>query len=457
MAATDALVIGAGISGLVAARALARAGRTVRVLEARDRVGGRLETVDLLGHAADVGGQWLGDRHHRLRALAAELGVTTFPQYAAGARRLERSDGSVRSFRGTIPKVGLFGVADLGVALLRLQRLAARVRPEAPMATPGAAALDAQSLADWLTRHVRTPGARGVLELAIQMIFAAEPRELSLLYTLVYARSGEGLLRLAEIEGGAQERRFAGGAQAIADRLRDGLGGAVILERAVHAVEQRAGDVVAHTAAGAFTAPRAILALPPAMLRKIAFAPALPVARAQLHAQMGMGSVIKCVARYERAFWRQAGQSGEALSLAGPVRATFDASSADGERAALVAFVVGDAARELSRQPEGERRARVLSALARLHGAAAAAPIGYLDKDWLADPWSTGCYAGLLAPGALTGTAAALRAPCGRLHFAGTETAIHHIGYVEGAIEAGERAAAELLAEPAPPAPAQHG
>jgi len=207
--------------------------------------------------------------------------------------------------------------------------------------------------------------------------------------------------------------------------------------------------VVVRTAAGAFRARRAILALPPAMLRKVAFQPALPLARAQLHARMPMGSVIKCVASYERPFWREAGYSGEAFSTAGAVRATFDDCSPSGDHAALVAFVVGDAARQLARRTEAERRAAVLAELARLHGPAAGAPVSYVDKDWTTDEWAGGCYVGVMPPGLLTETAGALRAPHGRLHFAGTETARHHVGYLEGAIEAGERAAAEVLADAA--------
>jgi len=237
MTTSDVIVVGAGLSGLVAARAIARAGRRVRVLEARDRVGGRTLSAAEHGQIIDLGGQWIGDKHERLRALAAELGVETFAQHAAGKKVLDRGDGELRVFKGFLPKIGLFGLADLGLALHRLERLARRVSLDDPLATPGAAELDASSLADWLERRVHTRAARDMLALAAQMIFAAEPRELSFLFFLLYARSGEGLQRLAEIERGAQERRFVTGAQSICARLAGELGDRIALEHATHAIE----------------------------------------------------------------------------------------------------------------------------------------------------------------------------------------------------------------------------
>lgn len=450
MQSSDVVVIGAGLSGLVAARALVAAGRSVTVLEARDRVGGRTLSTTLEGQTIDLGGQWIGDKHERLRALAGELGVETFAQHHRGKKILDRGEGRLRTFSGFLPKIGLLPLLDLGLALSRLERLARRVDLRDPLGTPGAATLDGQSVADWLARRVRTAPARDMLGLATQMILAAEPRDVSLLYFLLYARSSEGLQRLAEIRHGAQERRFVTGAQSIAQRLADRLAPRILLEHPVHALEQDAAGVVVRSVRGTWRTQRVVLALPPALIDRIEIAPALPAARARLHAAMPMGSVIKCIVAYERPFWREAGYSGEAFSTTGLVRATFDDCSPRGDHAALVAFLVGDAAKQASTLPPDERRTRVLDELARLHGAAARAPTAYVDRDWLAEEWSAGCYVGVMPPGLLGETAAALRAPCGRVHFAGTETAVHHLGYLEGAIEAGERVAHELapLVEP---------
>jgi monoamine oxidase len=441
----DVAVVGAGISGLVAARRLSAAGASIAVLEARDRVGGRAESVEVGGQVVDLGGQWLGATHARLAGLADELGVTTFPQHVDGTKVIERQ-GRRATFNGFFPRLPLLDVLELGYRMVRLDRMARRVSLADPSSCRRAGEWDALSLDDWLAGSVRTEGARDLLRLAAQMVFAAEPRDLSFLFFLFYLHAGDGIRRLTESRGGAQDRRFAGGAQEIARRLADPLGSALCLGRPARSVEQDDGGVTLATSTGELAAGRVILALPPAMLDRIAFRPALPAARATLHRDMPGGSILKCVAAYERPFWREAGYSGEAFSTDGAIRAVFDDSSADGNHAALVAFAPGDAARRLGALPAEERRRVVVAELVRHFGDAAARPIAYADKDWSADPWSAGCYTGVAPPGLLTAVGRSLRGPCGRIHFAGTETATHHVGYFEGAVEAGLRAAEEVLA-----------
>ena len=444
--ALDAIVIGAGLAGLTAARRLQAAGKRVLVLEARDRVGGRTYSVDLAGDTIDLGGQWIGPGQDHVRALASELGVRSFPQYFHGKKILELG-GERRTYKGLLPSLPVRALIDLGVAIQRLEWMARSIPLAAPATARKAASWDDMTVAQWLERHVKTPEARKVLELATHAIFAAETRSLSLLYFLFYTRSGRSFTRLAQIPGGAQQERFVGGAQQLSEGLRDRIGAQhVLLDSPVTALSHGPDQVVVRTPRGDYTAHSAVLAVPPALAEGIHFAPALPPERAALHREMPMGSVVKCIVAYERAFWREAGHSGEVVSDREPIGAVFDDSSHDGGHPALLCFVLGDAARRFGALPEPMRRAAIIGHLVRLFGDAAASPRAYVDKDWVADPWSSGCYVGLMAPGLLTRAGEGLRRPVGRLHFAGTETAVRWCGYLDGAIESGERAASEVLA-----------
>jgi monoamine oxidase len=441
----DAIVVGAGLSGLSAARRLERGGADVQVLEARDRVGGRTLTRPLDGEPVDLGGQWVAPTQRRVLALTDELGIERFDQCSRGKKVMELG-GERRTYRGLLPGIGLLPLAELGVTLGRLEWLARRVPLANPLEARRAETWDRISLEDWLRDHVRSPRARSVVRIATNAIFAAEPRDVSFLWFLFYLHSGGGVLHLSSIEGGAQAMRLVGGAQQIAERLSEKLTRPLELNAAVDAIEQGDEDVVVHSTAGTFSARRVILAIPPPLAANISFTPELPQTRVRLHQAVTMGSAIKCIVAYERPFWRERGFSGEAISDGGPVRAVFDDCSADGRFAALLAFVLADEAKQFGGMQPDARRAAVLEHLGRLFGPEAEHPVGYLDHDWSTETWSKGCYVGLMPPGALTEVGRDLRLPRGRIHFAGTETATQWCGYFEGAIEAGERAADEVIA-----------
>jgi monoamine oxidase len=453
----DVVVIGAGLAGLSAADRLRARGRSVTVLEARDRVGGRTHTTTLCDVNVDVGGQWVGPTQDRAYGLIRELGLETYPQYRRGRNLLELG-GALRSYRGWLPRIPVLHLIDLWVATRRIERMARTIDVNAPAATALALRWDTMSVADWIEKHVRTRNARKILELASLAILAAEPRDVSLLHMLFYVRSAGGLSRLAEVEGGAQEERIVGGAQSLSEGLAARLPGQVLLSSPVKAIEQSDSHVIVRAGASgpgagpgaktselrAYQARRVILAIPPALAAGIEYSPALPQGRARLHTSMPMGSMIKCVLAYERPFWRDAGFSGEAVSDQGPVRMVFDACSGGQGPAMLIAFVPGDDARRFSQVDADTRKQAVISSVVRFFGPEAATPMAYIDKDWVSDPWSGGCYAGQMAPGVMTELGAALRQPCGRLHFAGTETATRWAGYMDGAIESGVRAADEI-------------
>ncbi len=440
--APDVVVVGAGLAGLTAARHLQRAGKRVLVLEAQNRVGGRTLSQHLVGEEVDLGAQWIGPKQEHITRLLHELAIQTFPQHSAG-RKVLALGPRVSSYGGTIPTLPPLSLLDLQLAITRLDRMARRVPLERPADAPHAQSWDAMTVEQWLQRHVHTQPAHDVLTAGVRAIFAAEPRELSLLHFLFYLHSGNGLMPLVEIRGGAQQTRILGGAQQIASRLAEPL--KVVLNSPTHAITQHAEGVTVHTQTATYQARRAIVAIPPLLAGKIDYTPTLPQARAALHAQMPMGAVIKCIVAYTRPFWREAGFSGEAVTDGEVVQVLFDDSPHDGSYGALVAFMLGDAARNWSASPVGERAQAVRAELTRLFGAQASTPIAYLDKDWTVEPWSRGCYVGLMPPRLLTQHGEALRAPAGRIHWAGTETATHWNGYMDGAIQSGERAASEIL------------
>ena len=442
----DAVVVGAGLSGLSAARRLVARGRSVVVLEGRDRVGGRTWSPEVGGYPFDLGAQWVGPGQDRVLALIDELGLDTFLQPDRGARLLGLR-GEVRRYPWILPRVSVPGLLEAGYHIGALSLAARRVDRERPWTSPGASDQDRRTVAEYLDRRVRSDDARALLRIATQMIFAAEPEQLSELWFKLYVHAGGNLLKLSEVRRGAQDRKVVGGTQQISVRLADELGDRLRTGAPVHAIEGEDDGIRVRGPWGEVRARRAILALAPAHAASIDVRPALPAARLELHRTMPMGSVLKTVAVYARPFWRDRGLSGEAIRDAGPIRAVFDNAPPAGP-ASLVAFTVGSEVEPTGALDDETRRRTILDGLAELFGPEAREPVAYADKDWSGDPFAAGCYGGLGVPGLLTSCGEALRRPAGRIHFAGTETATRWIGYMDGAIEAGERAADEVHSAP---------
>jgi monoamine oxidase len=444
MTPVDVVIVGAGVAGLTAARLLHRQGVSLVVLEARDRVGGRTLSQRVGREVLDLGGQWIGPTQDRLAALAKELGVETFPQHHQGKKILSWQ-GKQRYFTGDVPWLSTFAMIELLRMRSKFGSLAKTIKPEAPWESPRALELDGMTLETWKQRHLRTRGARLFLDIVTRAVLTSEPRDLSFLYFLSYLRWGQGLDCLISIPNGAQQDRFVGGAQQISERMAGQLGERVRLSTPVFAIEQKADGVVVRTPGEAFEAKRVVVAIPPVLAGRIQYSPALPSARDQLTSRMPMGSVIKYVAVYDRAFWRDAGFSGEAFSDTGVTVTTFDDSSPDGSQPALVSFSDGDVARVWSERTPEERKQAVIAEFVRFFGPAAANPTAFVEKNWLEEPWSRGCYVGVMGPGTMTARGNSLREPCGRIHWAGTETATKWMGYIDGAIESGERVAQEIV------------
>jgi monoamine oxidase len=462
----DVAIVGAGLAGLVAARRLVVAGKRPLVIEARERVGGRLLNEEIGdGKVVEVGGQWIGPTQERLAALAAELGVGTFPTYDEG-RHLIEMNGRIASYSGALTdaRVGLvrelsraispLALADFEQARGRLDRMAREVPLEEPWMAPKAAEWDGQTFATWVGRNARTASARDLFELATEAVWAAEPADVSLLHVLFYTHSGGGFNTLVGTGGGAQQDRFHGGSQRIALLMAEELGAERLrLAAPVRRLEHGPGGVVVHADGpggepGGLTvrARRTIVAIPPTLAGRVAYDPPLPARRDQLTQRMPQGTVIKTMAIYERPFWREEGFSGQATSDTGPARVVFDNSPPDGNPGVLLGFLEGRLARQWGARDAGERREAILAGHARLFGARAARPERFIERVWAEEEWTRGCYGCLMTTGGWTEYGRALRAPIGPIHWAGAETATVWNGYMDGAVQSGERAAAEALA-----------
>lgn len=444
----DVVVVGAGLSGLVAAAELEHAGLSVALLEARERVGGRLLSHDLgEGASIDLGGSFFGTRSTVVAAFSRSLGLRHETVHDTGATLLTTPRGTAR-YSGRLPRVGLAATADIGQAVKRFDWRARQIPEGEPWRARGAAALDRRTFLSWIESNTVTPTGRQFLTLASQALFCAPPTEVSLLHALYYAGSNSGMEYGLAVTDGAQQFRVRGGAQEMALVLARGMRGELRLGAPVDRVEHHVDRVTVHGPGVTAYGRRAVVAVPISLAGRIAYDPPLPVARDQLAQRMPPGTAIKVLVAYDDPFWRRDGLTGHAASIVSGdlLPAVLDATPArPGSPGALTAFVVGEAARRFSRMAAADRRAAVLARLTKLYGREAASPCVYVEQDWSAEPYSRGCYHGVAQCGAYTAYGPALRRPVGALHWAGAETGAHHMGSMGGAIEAGRRAATEIM------------
>jgi monoamine oxidase len=440
----DVVVVGAGLAGLTAATDLVKAGHTVAVLEARDRVGGRTLNRSVgHGEVIEVGGEWIGRGQERILARARAHGIRTFKTYTRGAQVLDYA-GTQTRFTGLIPPLPEPDATDFGQLLGKIVQLQATVPLHRPWTAANAAALDSQTMETFKLANSSTPGARFLFDLSTKAIFAAEPRDLSLLHAMFYFHSGNGIINLASTSGGAQESRFVGGSQLVSIRMAARLGGRVVLRAPVRRIVHGDRRVTVETDAGSWRASRTIVAVAPILAGRIDYEPALPALRDGLTQRMPQGSVIKYEAVYPKPFWRAQGLNGYANSDRAPVCLTYDNSPPSGTPGVLLGFVEGAAARRLGTMRTAARLRAVVNAFERLFGPRAARPSTLFEQNWSNEPWTRGCYTGYMPPGVWTDFGAALRTPVGRLHWAGSETSEVFNGYMDGAVRSGERAAAEV-------------
>lgn len=447
----DAVVIGAGYSGLACALALRDAGQNVMLLEARQRVGGRCKNMALpapfQSYVVEAGAEFIGPTQTRMYELVQAYGLQTFPAYDQGLQ-VSYLGGRRRTYSGVLPWTSLLSTGETGLALLKLEAMATQVPIDAPWTASKAAEWDSETVQTWIQRNLLTRSGQQQIRLAVLALLSTEPADISMLFLLTYIRRGGGLTLLLSTSGGAQQDRIVGGSQAIALAMAQDLGGVLTLGAEVRQVNQDAQGVDVVGDSFTVRAKHVVVAMAPAMAGHIRFNPfdAPMQQRQQLAQRVPMGAAWKVHCVYDRPFWREAGLSAQCISDAFLPKITFDNTPPEpGAPGVIMAFIDGQDARDAGMLTQQARRANVLQALGVYFGPQATQPLAYDEMNWQSEVFSEGGPTGVFPPGVLTGFGPALRTPAGRVHWAGTETASAWMGYMEGAVRSGERAAQEIL------------
>ncbi|OBI05574.1 amine oxidase [Mycobacterium scrofulaceum] len=439
------VVVGAGIAGLTAAVDLMEAGADVTVLEARDRVGGRMHGIPISASVvADGGAAYLGTQHTELLSLIRQHGLELASTASPGDSTFLMSDRRTTS-ASRMPPLNAVALGDL---FDRLEAVVAQVHPEAPWRSRRAESLDRLSAARWLADERMHPDAETFFPLFIGEMMAADPAAISVLHMAFYLRSGGGIRFLNAFEGGAQQWRIDGGSHLLCSAIAERLGERVRLRHPVCAIDQDADDVVVHSLSDVdgtraeFRADKVVVAIPPLLAQGIEFRPALRWPRATPHT--GRGCAVKVHLSYPEPVWRDHGLSGWSVSSHGPLLSTVDDSPPDESAGVLTGFVTGKAAAAFSALSSEGQRDEVLAHARRLFPQLPP-PTRCSVTNWLTEKYSRGCYAALFGPGDWLRLGPTLTEPHGRVHWAGTETSVEFFGLIEGAIRSGQRVACELI------------
>ncbi|WP_040837708.1 flavin monoamine oxidase family protein [Nocardia brevicatena] len=447
MTDVDYCVVGGGFAGLTAALRLNRARQSVALLEARDRLGGRTFTETRAdGSWIDRGGAWVGPGQDRIFALMGEFGVPSYKQYIDG-EAMVLIDGKQYRYTGTVPwTMSPWATMNLGAALLDLGHLCKSVPLQTPWTAANAEKWDRTTLAQWLNNHIVSKPAHELLETAIAGAYTSAASEVSLLFALYQMASGGGPGFVLGTEDGAQDARPVGGMAAIYRPMAAELGDSIHLSQPVRHIRQDADGVTVRSDGFTVRARRVIVTVPLAIASQIVYEPTLPVDRSMLHQRMPSGSIIKISVVYDEPFWRADGLSGQSVAPGSPATITIDACTDTGRPGVLCVITEGPIARRIGRLGEAERREAVLDALVERFGDKAGSPVDYIEQDWSTERYSGGGMLSHAPTGVLTQFGPALREPCGRIHWAGTESSAVMCGWVDGAVRSGERAVNEVMA-----------
>ncbi|WP_392351813.1 flavin monoamine oxidase family protein [Parasynechococcus sp.] len=452
----DVVVVGAGLSGLMAARELRKQGLSVHILEARARTGGRMiRQTTRTGAVIDLGGQWGGATHHRFQALVDELGIKTFPSYYDGkgvlhwdgqrvvADLAKQPSDSVLLFDAEQIEQPAAEVAKAKAAMKTFRGIAASIDPARPWTAANAVELDRTTIRAWCEKNSSSRLSDFELEW-LSVVGGSggfDPWDASILH-LAWTQA------VAPQDEGPESWLLDGAAGQVAERLTAELRPLISLNAPVQGIDQNDKGVTVHVGDGRqIRAKSAIVAIPPPLRNKITFTPDLPAETRSFLQRSPMGSMIKVFAIYKSAFWRKTNLNGFAVGNLKTLEITADSSLPSGTPGILAAFVTASAAVAFQQMTAAEQRKAVLDDLVAYWGPEAGAPEELLLENWNQEAWSTGAFTSFVTPGTWTTYGQGWQQSHGRVHWAGTEASSRWPGYFEGAIEAGIQAAAKATAQ----------
>jgi monoamine oxidase len=445
----DVVVVGAGLSGLAAARRLlAEDVGPLLVVDARDEPGGKCIWRTVGGHLVHPGPAWTAATQDHIKALAGAYGIAIHRIDVEGAKVARPEKGAVRFSDGTGPRLTGVSRDEFERGRAELSRLCEQVPASRPWDAADAERLDTTTPASWIISQSSDPVVQGALAQLFKSA-GASPSPPSMLSVGAWINSCGGL-------GGLEtnvDELFVGGVAAIPVAISRDLGERLRLSWPVVQISWSGAGVKVTGPRGTVSAKRAILAMSPADTRKIQFCPGLSTRREILHRGWFTTGGIKMLFVYVSPFWHRASADrppiAGVINAAGEPATVLDQSPADGHVGVLAASLrlqPDEASVALSDDPLDGAAAlqrRVLDTLVRCYGVQARSPVGTNVTNWYQEPFISGCH-GFAQPGVLRHCGEALREPVGPIHWAGTDTADVWINHMDGAVQAGERAAGEV-------------
>ena len=403
------IIIGAGLAGLYTAKLLTEKNHKVTVIEARDRVGGRTFTKNKI----DLGGQWVSSQQKRVMKLLSELGIEYFPQFDEGNHIM--NFGKTEIYDGNIS-------ASQKNFIEELNKLSNYYESYQTLKTKAC---------DFLKMNCTDEKTKRMIEWLFKVCICVESDELPFVFWLYFLKSCGGYEKISDIRNGAQEYRIKGGSMSISEKLSKNLN--VHLNEPVRIIFQNASGCIVKTDKNSYKCDKVIVTIPLSFNEKIVYSPPLPPSKTDFIQNTKMGSVIKIVVIYKEPFWRMGGYSGEIISDQPPIFLSYDCSTND--YYGLVTFVCAKDIPHYSKQ-------KILEGFAKyFNDKRALTPLEYHEKNWAEDEYSGGCYFATFD----VSRRGELQKSFGNIHWAGTETANEWMGYMEGALESGERVVNEIF------------